>query len=129
MKATLISTEGECLEATVEIKGEVLYVMDAFTSEEMTSGETVNIELSAGLYDDSEEWESIFSGNPEAKKELEHQSSWCYKAYGIITSIKPVMVDVGLFNVEAPIESNDEKLVGKSIAFTIERLDASSANK
>ena len=70
----------------------------------------------------------MFSGNPEAKKELEHQSGWCYRAYGIITSIKPVMVDVGLLEIESPMNSNDEKLVGESVAFTIERLDASPAN-
>jgi hypothetical protein len=66
----------------------------------------------------------MFSSNPENKKELEHQSGWRYRAYGIITSINPVLVDVGLLEIEAPINSNDEKLVGESVAFTIDRLDA-----
>ncbi len=128
MDAKFINTEGEYLEAKIEVKGKVLHVMDEFTSESIASGDKVQIEIVAGLYYEDEEWESMFSGNPDGKKELEHQSGWRYRAYGVITSIKPVMVDVGLFKIEAPIESNDEKLVGESIAFTIERLDASPAN-
>ncbi|MDH5178066.1 MAG: hypothetical protein OEZ39_16300 [Gammaproteobacteria bacterium] len=129
MKAKFISTEGEYLVAIIEVNGKKLHVMDEFSTEALSSGETVYLEIVPGLYYEKEEWESMFTGNPEAKKELEHQSSWRYRAYGIVTSIKPVMVDVGLFEIEAPIESNDEALVGESVAFTIERLDASPANK
>ncbi len=124
MKAKFLGSEGEYLDATVEIGGQLLHVMDGFTYEGLYSGDIVNIEVSTGLYDDSEEWESMFSGNPEARKDLEHQSGWCYRAYGIISSINPVMVDVGSLQVEAPIQSNDDRLVGEPIAFTIKRLDA-----
>ena len=130
MEAKFISTEGEYLEAVIEVNGKELHVMDEFSTEELSSGDTINLEIVPGLFYENEEWESMFSSNPNAKKELEHQSSWCYRAYGIITSIKPVMVDVGFFVIEAPIQlqSNDERLVGESVAFTINRLDAWPAN-
>lgn len=128
MKAKFLSTEGECLEALIEVNGNELHVMDGFSTERLSSGDTVNIEIVSGLFYENEEWESMFSGNPEGKKELEHQSGWRYRAYGIITSINPVMVDVGTLEIEAPISSHDEKLIGESVAFTVERLDASPAN-
>lgn len=128
MEAKFISTEGECLEAIVKVNGKELHVMDEFATKELSPGDMVNIEIVPGLFYEGEEWESMFSGNPEAKKELEHQSGWRYRVYGIISAINPVMVDVGLFEIEAPIDSNDQKLVGESVAFTVERLDASPAN-
>ena len=124
MRAKFLSTEGEYLEATVEINGKLLHVMDEFTHDELSPGDMVNIEVYPGLYDENEEWESMFSGNPEAKKDLVHRSGWCYRAYGIISSINPVMVNVGLLEIEAPIRSNDDGLVAESIAFTIMRFDA-----
>ncbi len=126
MKAKFLSSEGEYLDATIEVNGKLLHVMDEFTRDGLYSGDIVNIEIFPGIYDESEEWESMFSGNPDARKDLEHQSGWCYRAYGIISSINPVMVDVGLLEIEAPIQSNDDRLVGEPIAFTIKRFDASS---
>ncbi len=127
MIARFLSTEGEYLEATIEINGNVLCVMDDFTHDALSPGDMVNLEVFPGLYDESEAWESMFSGNPAAKKSLEHLTGWCYRAYGVVTSIKPVMVDVGLFEIEAPFQSNDDRLVGAPVAFTITRLDAGPA--
>jgi hypothetical protein len=47
---------------------------------------------------------------------------------GIVTSIDPeVIVDVGIAHLSAPIETSDPRVVGESIAFTIDRLDAHSS--
>ncbi len=124
MQAKFLSTEGEYLEAIVEIDGKRLHVMDCFSHDGLRSGDMVDIEILPGLCDESEEWESMFSANPDAKKDLEHQSGWCYRAYGIISSINPVMVDVGLFEFEELVDSHDDRLVGEPVAFTITRLDA-----
>lgn len=125
MKSKFINTEGEYLQAKIEIGGELLQVMDMFSSDKIFSGDLVNLEITAGLYKEDEEWESMFSGNPEASKMLELQSGWRYRAYGKIISIKPVIVDIGLFEIEAPMDTNDNNVIGEFIAFTIMRLDAS----
>ncbi|GAA0404647.1 hypothetical protein GCM10009133_11590 [Cocleimonas flava] len=127
MKAIFISTEGEYLQAKIEVNGQPYYVMDEFSSENSKNGEIVNLDIFSGLEDESEEWESIFNGNPDELKKLQHQSGWKYRAYGKIISIKPVIVDIGLFETEAPfqIQSNDIKVIGSYIAFTIQRLGAS----
>ena len=102
--------------------------MDDFGGQGCIRGELIDIELSAALHSDDEEWNSMFSGNPEGKKTLEHKKGWCYRAYGIITSIEPeVMVDVGITRFEAPINTHDSKVIGQSIAFTIARLDAQAS--
>ena len=101
--------------------------MDEFSSESLESGDIVNLEIFSGLEDEAEEWDSIFNSNPDKLKELQHQSGWVYRAYGKIISIKPVIVDIGLFETEAPIQiqTNDINVIGSYIAFTIQRLDAS----
>jgi len=125
MKAVFKKTDGDFLEAAIEVDGMEVLVMDDFGGSEYEAGDEINLHLSVGLYFDEEDWDSMFSGNPEAKKELEHQSGWRYRAYGVIVSVDPeVIVDVGITQLAAPINSSDPRMVGESIAFTIERLDA-----
>jgi len=108
LKAKFIKSEGYCLEAEIEVEGQTLHVMDEFGGENCKSGDMIDVRLSAGLINDEEEWESMFSGNPENKKALEHQSGWCYRAYGIISRIEPeLMVDVGIVEFQGPIDSHD----------------------
>jgi len=124
MKAKLISTEGPYLEAVLEIEGELIHVMDEFSVDENHSpkvGEIFDFEFS-NLVDEDESWESIFSGNPDRKKGIEKLSGWKYRCYGQITKISPVVVDCGLIQEEDVISTNDEKVVGDYIAFTITRL-------
>lgn len=125
MKAKFISTEGEYLQAKIEVKGKPYFVMDMFSSETLKSGDILDLDIYSGIEDESEEWESIFSNNPDKQKELKHLSGWQYRAYGKIISIKPVIVDIGLLETEAPFQTNDAKVIGSYISFTIRRLDAS----
>ena len=125
MRAILKKTEGDYLEATIEVDGVKFVAMDEFGGDRYQPGDNIDICLSVGLHYEDEEWESMFSGNPEAKKELEHQWGWRYRAYGIVTEIDPeVIADVGITHLSAPIETSDPRVVGESIAFTIDRLDA-----
>lgn len=125
MKATFIKTEGEYLQAELEIAGMRIFAMDQFGGEQHNSGEEIEVELTAGLHYEEESWESMFSGNPDGKKELQHQGGWSYRVYGVINRIAPeVMVDVGFTEFEAPIDTNDERVIGESISFTISRMDA-----
>ncbi|HAS26770.1 hypothetical protein BCT41_24930 [Vibrio splendidus] len=128
MRVIFKKTEGDYLEATIEVDGVKVVAMDEFGGDRYQAGENIDIRLSVGLHYEDEEWESMFSGNPEAKKELEHQSGWRYRAYGVVTGIDPeVIVDVGITHLSAPIDTSDRKVVGESIAFTIDRLDAHSS--
>ncbi len=125
MKATFIKTEGDYLQAELEIAGMKIYAMDEFGGERCKPGEEIDVELTAGLHHEDETWESMFYGNPDGKKELEHQGGWRYRAFGVVTSISPeVMVDVGFAQFEAPIDTSDEGVIGENIAFTISRMDA-----
>jgi len=125
MKAIFRETEGAYLQATVVVDGLELKAMDEFNGESYLPGQEVDITISVGMHYEDESWESMFSGNPHGKTELQHQSGWTYRALGIVVSIKPdVMVDIGFAELEAPISTSDINVVGASVAFTINRLDA-----
>ena len=120
-RAQLISTEGEYLEACIEIEGIRLQVMDAFSPCDENS--EINLEFDAMLSED-ESWEDIFAGNTEGRIGLEHISGWRYRAFGRIVSIHPVITDCGLLDIQNVIDTNDPRVVGEHIGFTISRLSA-----
>ncbi|SFC11787.1 hypothetical protein [Pseudoalteromonas denitrificans] len=125
MEAIFIKSEGEYLQATIEIDGVELHAMDDFGGENCTAGEKIEIDISAGLFYEDEEWESIFSGNLEQKMGIEHLIGWSYRVYGRVIDITPeVIVDAGAIKLEVPIDTHDPKVVGEFVAFTITRLDA-----
>ena len=124
--ATFISSEGDYLEAQIQVGGQRLIVMDCFGGEDFKTGEQIEIELSVGLAAD-ECWDAIFSANPDAQQCLVPQIGWCYRAFGIVEAIDPeVSVHVGIATLIAPIETNDPQVIGQPIAWTIQRLDAHS---
>jgi hypothetical protein len=126
MRLKLIETEGPWLAATVQAGDRLLRVMDGFSeveSEAPKVGEYFEADLSA-LLKDGEEWEEMFGGNAEAKKNLEPLEGWSYRAFGEIISIDPVEVDCGIMRISDVVCSNDPSIVGKFIAFKISRLDA-----
>ena len=122
--AKLISTEGPYLEAVIEVQGQRLCVMDEFSVSAATSpkiGEEIEFEFSPFL-DEEEEWEAIFSGNPENRMGLEQLSGWRYRAFGKVVSVNPVVVDCGLFQAEGVVNSSDPRLIGEPVAFIVTRL-------
>ena len=124
MKAIFVKTQGEYLEAEIEVDGHRLVVMDHFSTQSLKAGDEINLELSVGLYCDDEAWDIVFTGNPNAKVGLEQISGWEYKAYGVVQSVNPVRVNVGMLECEAMISSNDERIIGEHVSFSIKRLDA-----
>lgn len=126
MRVTLIGTDGPWLEAKLDANGQVLVVMDEFSINEATApslGSEFEVELSATTDDDCS-WEGMFSGNPGRRRTIERVDSWKYRAFGEVTSINPVSVDCGLLMVDDVFSSNDPRVVGEFIAFTISRLCA-----
>ena len=100
--------------------------MDEFTTDDGSApgiGEEFDVELSASLLDDDESWETMFSGNPERRKALEHIDGWSYRAFGEVVSIGPVVVDCGMIQIPEVFHSNDARIVGEFVSFTITRLE------
>ncbi len=132
MRVSLISTEGPWLEALISTPHGNLSVMDEFTSDKKNApkeGNDFEIELSATLLDDDESWDSMFNGNPDKRKALEQIEGWQYRAYGEVTSINPVVVDCGIIQIPDVFNSNDPRVVGEFIAFTVSRLEATQFNQ
>ena len=128
MRATFIDSEGEYLEATVKVGDIELRVMDEFGGSMLAADTEIELDIFVGLAFEDESWESMFNSNPDCKKQLVHQSGWCYRAYGVVTQIQPdVLVDVGFTTLEAPICTNDINVVGFPVAFTIKRLGANAS--
>ncbi len=118
------STQGTYLEATIEINGAPLTVMDEFSVDARNIpniGAEFDFEFNT-LLDDNESWESIFAGNPDKKMGLVNLAGWQYRAYGKIASINPVVVDCGLLAVVGVIQTSDSRVIGEFVAFTIDRL-------
>jgi hypothetical protein len=121
MRARLISTDGEYLEARIDIDGTVLHVMDQFSPAEC--GDVLDIELFPML-DEHESNNDILDGNPERIRGLERIEGWSYRAFGIIRSLSPVTVDCGQIRIEDDDFEATGSGIGQAVAFTISRLSA-----
>ena len=127
MKAIFRKTEGDYLEATIEIGGVEIVAMDEFGGSELKDGDIIDIKLAVGLAYEEEEQNSMLDSNREGIKDLVRQNGWSYRAYGVVTSINvETLVDVGICELAAPF---DTTITGESIAFTITRLDAYATRK
>lgn len=123
VEARFVSTDGEYLEAIVEVAGEQLHVMDSFGGSSMVPGQRIEIELEACVWDPGE-WDEVFRSNPERKKALVWLEGWHYRALGQIVAVNPVVCDCGLIQVDGPISTHDPRCVGEFVGFKIQRLDA-----
>jgi hypothetical protein len=121
--ATFIESEGEYLEAVIEVDGELLHVMDDFGGENLKAGSKLEVELYPNVFDPGD-WDEIFSANPGKKKGLVHLDSWCYLALGKIVNVNPVICDCGLLMVEEPFFTHDKRCIGDYVGIMIGRLDA-----
>lgn len=131
MRVSLISTDGLWLEAALRTPEGILHVMDEFSIDEHSApgiSTEFEVELSAQL-DEDESWESIFTGNPDCRKMLERISGWRYRAFGEVLSINPVVVDCAVMQISDVFHSNDPRVIGSFVAFTVTRLDAIQYNK
>lgn len=123
VEAAFVSTEGEHLEAVVEVSGERLHVMDLFGGSSISPGQRIEIELEAQVWDPGE-WDEVFYSNPEKKKALVRLGGWRYLAFGQIVSVNPVVCDCGLIQADGPIRTHDPRCIGEYVGFKIQRIDA-----
>ncbi|SDG74134.1 hypothetical protein [Janthinobacterium sp. YR213] len=121
--ATFIATEGEYLEAIIEVGGQRLHVMDEFGGGQMAAGAHVQLELwpMTGEMDD---WDTIFRANPGEEKRLQRLDGWRYLALGVVTQVDPVICDCGLLQLENPFTTHDARCIGAYVGVTLARLDA-----
>ena len=124
MTVEVIETDGLGMEARVRVDGVELVVMDDFT---FLPSDAIDLEHPEFGYleDDSRDstWEAMFSGNPQREKRLKRLQGWEYDGFGQVVSIKPVVVDFGVLELEIGDFTNDERCVGQWIKVPIARLD------
>ena len=123
MKAKLIKTDGDYLEAIVEIAGHEYIVMGEFNGKSINLGSELDIELSGNDLNDLD-WDEIFTLNPSQEKRLQHIKGWTYFGLGEIVSVNPVIVDCGIIKIEDAFSTKDVKCLGEFIGLKINRLDA-----
>ncbi|AYM76847.1 hypothetical protein D9M09_14340 [Janthinobacterium agaricidamnosum] len=121
--ATFIATEGEYLEAVIEVGGQRLHVMDEFGGGQLAAGTQVQLELWP-MASEIDEWDAIFRANPGREKRLVRLDGWRYLALGIVTQVDPVVCDCGLLQLENPFTTHDGRCVGAYVGVTLARLDA-----
>lgn len=126
MKAKLICQsidEGE--EGLIEINGKKYIGMDClgYGNKKIKNGDEIDVKLTVGIEDENENYDMIFSGNPDKIKNLIHIAGWAYKAFGEIKSINPVIIDCGNVLIEDCFQFTNSDCIGKFIGFNIERLD------
>lgn len=126
MYVKLIKTDGPWLPATIQHGDRQFCVMDEFTIDERFApkpNEDFEVELSA-LVEKDTSWEEMFANNPYNTKGIEPLKGWSYRVFGQIVSINPVVVDCGILSIPDALHTNDSRVVGEYIAFTISRLVA-----
>ncbi|MCC7680326.1 hypothetical protein [Janthinobacterium sp. FW305-128] len=121
--ATFIATEGEYLEAVIEVGGQRLHVMDEFGGGQLAAGTQVQLELWP-MASEIDDWDSIFRANSGREKRLVRLDGWRYLALGVVTQVDPVVCDCGLLQVEDAFHTRDERCVGAYVGVTLARLDA-----
>lgn len=121
--ATFIATEGDYLEAVIEVDGQRLHVMDEFGGAQMAAGTQFQAELWP-MASELDDWDAIFDANPGREKRLLRLDGWRYLALGVVTQVDPVVCDCGLLQVEDAFHTRDERCVGAYVGVTLARLDA-----
>ncbi len=121
--ATFIATEGEYLEAVIEVDGQRLHVMDEFGGAQMAAGTPFQAELWP-VASELDDWDVIFRANPGREQGLRRLDGWRYLALGVVVSVDPVVCDCGLLQLENPFTTHDVRCVGAYVGVTLARLDA-----
>ena len=96
-----------------------------FYGEEYEPGQNVEVELDQ--LESPLEWNVIFTENKDKEQRIEKlkNSEWGYYGFGKIKSIDPVTADFGDIQLELGNWTNDPKVIGEYIYWTIDRLDIS----
>ncbi|MGK5011655.1 hypothetical protein [Janthinobacterium sp. MDB2-8] len=121
--ATFIASEGEYLEAIIEVGGQRLHVMDEFGGAQLAAGTQFQAELWP-VSSEMDDWDAIFRANPGREQGLLRLDGWRYLALGVVTQLDPVICDCGLLQVEDAFHTRDARCVGAYVGVTLARLDA-----
>ena len=121
--ATFIASEGDYLEAVIEVDGQRLHVMDEFGGGQMPAGAHVQLELWP-MPGERDDYDAIFRANPGREKRLLRLDGWRYLALGVVIQVDPVICDCGLLQLEDPFTTHDARCVGAYVGVTVARLDA-----
>ena len=121
--ATFIASEGDYLEALIEVDGQRLHVMDEFGGGQMAAGTPFQAELWP-VASELDDWDAIFRANPGREQGLRRLDGWRYLALGVVVSVDPVVCDCGLLQLENPFTTHDVRCVGAYVGVTLARLDA-----
>ncbi len=68
MKVKFIETEGDFLQATIQIQDTKMNIMDNFAGNLINKNEIVDLEIVTGIENDKQDWDYIFSSNPNKEK-------------------------------------------------------------
>jgi hypothetical protein len=124
VKLEILTTDGYGLEARVRVDGTMLVVMDDFTCLPPESIDSECPEFGhLTTHEGSLSWEAMFSGNPNQEQKLQQLQGWTYDGFGVIKSIKPVVVDFGILQLAFDDITCDERCVGEWVKMRIDRLD------
>ena len=131
MKALLVrylppGIDNHCMFGAAEIAlgGTTVLVENYFSAEREAEGAVLDLEIRPDFAGLEESWEQIFRGNSQGQKTLIHLSGVSYRALGRIISINPIVADCGLLSLRVPISSNDTRVIGASVGFTVAALCA-----
>lgn len=121
--AIFVASDGDYLEAVIEVDGQRLHVMDEFGGGQLAAGTRFQAELWP-VAGESDDWDAIFHANPGREKRLQRLDGWRYLALGQVISVDPVVCDCGLLRVEDAFHTRDERCVGAYVGVTLARFDA-----
>lgn len=80
------------------------------------------------LFPDDVSWDEVFSGNPGGRSELVPAGLWSYLAFGSLVAVDDdsgsAIARCGPLELPLPLEVSDPSLVGSSVGFKVQRLDA-----
>ncbi len=121
-------TEGLGKLAEVWVDGQEMFVCDGISTPEhkCPPGVMEKVRFHYATYEEFS-WESALAANPSRKKTIEHVRKWSYTGFGRIVSVMPVVIDFGMLTMESPIWNTDERLVGRYLGVSIDRLEISGA--
>jgi len=122
-------TEGFASKAEVLVNGESLIVCDGVSAPRRRCAPGILEGVKFG-YPSLEgfDWNQAVRGNPGEKRRLDHVRGWSYVGFGRVVSIMPVRIDFGMLEMEDPNWSDDEKLIGKYVRVSIDRLELNAVS-
>lgn len=121
-------TEGLGRLAEVWVDGQSLWVCDnvSQSGKRCPPGLLENVRFTY-VTEESFAWADAIAANASRRQYLDHVKGWSYTGYGRIVSIMPVMIDYGLLTMPDANWTTDERLVGRFVRVSIDRLEISPA--